>query len=346
MDDNTVLAISDLQKLHGSRSILDGVSFSLNKGQVGVLLGPSGSGKSTILRCINGLETFQRGAIRIAKTPGLSDKQTPAERTQALSIIRQHVGMVFQQFNLFPHFSVIENVIEAPIRVLRKSHAEAREIGKKLLDRVGLGDRLDARPVQLSGGQQQRVAIARTLAMKPDLILFDEPTSALDPQMTAEVLSVMTDLALEGQTMLVVTHAMRGEGIVSTIGSAATYKEVMEQPDKISKNVLQSGLDAGSAFEILSVDIAYIDVGDNVGARLQADQAEADLRRARAEAEIRRAQAVAREQQMIADVQENRAKVVLAESEIPRAIANAFREGRIRDLLKSVADIPPTNGIS
>lgn len=202
-----MLTITGLIKRHGQREILRGVSLQLAKGSVGVLIGPSGSGKSTVLRCVNGLEVFQGGAIRVEALE-LAATQSHHERQSRLHQIRCRVGMVFQQFNLFPHLSVLGNVIEAPVHVLQKSRDAAVAEARSLLDRVGLGDRLEAMPHHLSGGQQQRVAIARALAMKPDLILFDEPTSALDPKMTGEVLAVMTDLAKEGQTMLVVTHAM------------------------------------------------------------------------------------------------------------------------------------------
>ena len=202
-----MLTISQLVKRHAEREVLRGVSLELAPGTVGVLIGPSGSGKSTLLRCVNGLETFQGGQISVAGGR-LSAELPHAERQRALTAIRRRVGMVFQQFNLFPHMTVLGNVIEAPQHVLGVPRDQAVLEARRLLDRVGLGDRLESLPSQLSGGQQQRVAIARALAMRPELILFDEPTSALDPQMTAEVLAVMTDLARQGQTMLVVTHAM------------------------------------------------------------------------------------------------------------------------------------------
>jgi ABC-type polar amino acid transport system ATPase subunit len=202
-----MLTISKLVKRHGEREVLRGVDLVLDRARVGVLIGPSGSGKSTVLRCINGLEVFQGGEISVAGKQMLAT-HAHHERQENLHHVRCRVGMVFQQFNLFPHLSVVENVIEAPLMVLRKPRDQAMTEAKALLARVGLGDRLDSMPHQLSGGQQQRVAIARALAMRPEMVLFDEPTSALDPKMTAEVLDVMTDLAAEGQTMLVVTHAM------------------------------------------------------------------------------------------------------------------------------------------
>ena len=202
-----MLIITQLVKRFRDREVLCGVSLALESAQVGVLIGPSGSGKSTILRCINGLESFDAGEIAVAGGR-LTGELTSGERQRRLAQIRRRVGMVFQQFNLFPHKTVLENVIEAPLHVLNMARDEALAEGKKLLDRVGLADRLDSSPAQLSGGQQQRVAIARALAMKPELVLFDEPTSALDPKMTGEVLAVMADLARQGETMLVVTHAM------------------------------------------------------------------------------------------------------------------------------------------
>jgi ABC-type polar amino acid transport system ATPase subunit len=182
------------------------VSLQVKRGEVAAVLGPSGGGKSTLLRTINGLETFDHGEIRV-DTVTMRPTAGPA-RELALRQIRQRVGMVFQQFHLFPHRTVLQNVTEAPIHVLGQSRDQAEAHARQLLDRVGLGDRLSAMPHQLSGGQQQRVAIARALALNPQAILFDEPTSALDPRMTAEVIQVMVDLAREGQTMIVVTHAM------------------------------------------------------------------------------------------------------------------------------------------
>ncbi|HEY2250632.1 MAG TPA: amino acid ABC transporter ATP-binding protein [Planctomycetaceae bacterium] len=202
-----MLTITQLVKRFRDREVLRGASLTLDSGKVGVLIGPSGSGKSTLLRCINGLEAFDGGEIAVAGGR-LSGNSPHGDRQKQLSAIRRHVGMVFQQFNLFPHLSVLGNIIEAPIHVLKMSRESAVAEARKLLDRVGLGDRLESYPSQLSGGQQQRVAIARALAMKPSLILFDEPTSALDPKMTGEVLAVMADLARQGETMLVVTHAM------------------------------------------------------------------------------------------------------------------------------------------
>ena len=229
-----MLTVSQLTKRHGAAEILRGASLELPRAGVGVLIGPSGSGKSTLLRCVNGLEAFQAGVIDVAGIR-LDSTSPPAQRRDALARIRLHVGMVFQQFNLFPHLTALENVVEAPIHVLRKSRDAAVADARALLDRVGLAQKLDALPHQLSGGQQQRVAIARSLAMRPDLVLFDEPTSALDPRMTGEVLSVMTDLAKAGQTMLVVTHAMQFARRVATIVNVLSEGRVVESgpPDQI-----------------------------------------------------------------------------------------------------------------
>jgi ABC-type polar amino acid transport system ATPase subunit len=202
-----MIDVSELVKDHGALRVLDGICLGVGPGEVAAIIGPSGGGKSTFLRCLNGLERFQSGRVEI---DGLALDATIPDRAREpiLLQIRRRLGMVFQQFNLFPHRNVLENVTEAPIHVLGLPRDEAEARARALLDRVGLGDKLCAWPQQLSGGQQQRVAIARTLAMDPRAILFDEPTSALDPRMTAEVLAVMTDLARDGQTMIVVTHAM------------------------------------------------------------------------------------------------------------------------------------------
>jgi len=201
-----MITLTDIHKRYGQTEVLCGISLTVQRGEVCVLLGPSGGGKSTLLRTINGLEQFDRGRIDVA---GISlGPQSDPSRVAALAQIRRRVGMVFQQFNLFPHRTVLENVIEAPIHVLQQSRDKAIAEARTLLERVGLSEKQNAVPASLSGGQQQRVAIARALAMRPDAILFDEPTSALDPRMTGEVTSVISDLARDGQTMIVVTHAM------------------------------------------------------------------------------------------------------------------------------------------
>ncbi|HLW66494.1 MAG TPA: amino acid ABC transporter ATP-binding protein [Gemmataceae bacterium] len=198
-----MIQVSGLCKNHGSLAVLKGVCMSVQRGEVAAIIGPSGGGKSTLLRCINGLERFQQGEIQVDNL-----KLSSRPDGEALRKLRQHVGMVFQQFHLFPHMTVLENVMCGPRLVLKQSRAQAEPEGVRLLERVGLKDKLHCKPEQLSGGQQQRVAIARALAVKPDAILFDEPTSALDPVMANEVLAVITDLAKHEQTMLVVTHAM------------------------------------------------------------------------------------------------------------------------------------------
>jgi polar amino acid transport system ATP-binding protein len=181
--------------------VLKGVSLNVEAGQVVCLIGPSGSGKSTLLRCINGLEMHDAGTITV-------DGNAVDARSKHIHDLRMQVGMVFQRFNLWPHRTALENVCEGPVFVKKEGRVQAREKARHLLDKVGLGHRMDAYPSELSGGQQQRVAIARALAMEPKAILFDEPTSALDPELVGEVLNVMRQLAYDGMTMIVVTHEM------------------------------------------------------------------------------------------------------------------------------------------
>jgi polar amino acid transport system ATP-binding protein len=202
-----MISVQGLVKKHGDTEVLKGISLDVPKGQVDAILGPSGGGKSTFLRCLNGLEPFQGGQVRVGTHTLTAD--THARRdADLLQNVRKTVGFVFQQFNLFPHLTVMQNLIEAPMHVLGEPREQAMARAATLLERVGLGRKMDAWPKDLSGGQQQRVAIARTLVMRPEVILFDEPTSALDPVMAGEVLKVMADLAAEGQTMIVVTHSM------------------------------------------------------------------------------------------------------------------------------------------
>jgi polar amino acid transport system ATP-binding protein len=202
-----MIDVTDLRKRHDTLEVLRGISLSIPSGEVAAIIGPSGGGKSTFLRCLNGLETFDTGRIEIDGLAVTAETEA-AERRRINRLICRRVGMVFQSFNLFPHRTVLQNVTEAPIHVLGLSRDVAEERARRLLSRVGLLDKLNAMPRQLSGGQQQRVAIARALAMEPRVMLFDEPTSALDPRMTAEVLSVISDLMGDGLTMVVVTHAM------------------------------------------------------------------------------------------------------------------------------------------
>jgi polar amino acid transport system ATP-binding protein len=191
-----------VRKSFGANEVLKGVSLEVAKGDVVAIIGRSGSGKSTLLRCINGLETYQSGAI-------LADGIEVGGLKANLRELRRHVGMVFQQFNLFPHLSAAENVMLAPTVVNKTSKKEARELAAEMLAKVGLSEKLDAYPNQLSGGQQQRVAIARSLAMRPKVLLCDEITSALDPELVNEVLKVVEQLARDGMTLMLVTHEMR-----------------------------------------------------------------------------------------------------------------------------------------
>lgn len=227
-----LIAAIDVHKRFKSLEVLKGVELYVKKGEVVVLIGPSGSGKSTLLRCINQLETIQGGDIQFE---GKSIARGPVD----VNKMRQRIGMVFQHFNLFPHLTVLDNITLGPRRLRKLPAAEAVALGEQLLDRVGLSDKRDAYPNQLSGGQKQRIAIARALAMEPDVMLFDEPTSALDPEMVGEVLEVMKDLARDGMTMIIVTHEMgfarevaqkvvfMADGIIQESGTPA---RLFEQP--------------------------------------------------------------------------------------------------------------------
>ncbi|WP_010532828.1 amino acid ABC transporter ATP-binding protein [Brachybacterium squillarum] len=209
-----LISIEGVHKAFGELHVLRDCDLTVHSGEVAVLIGPSGSGKSTLLRCINQLEEPTAGKVRIdGVTQGYAEQELPDGRWQKLApkdIARQRsrIGMVFQRFDLFPHMTALENVMEAPVQVLGRPKAEARLRAQELLERVGLADRAGHFPSELSGGQQQRVAIARALAMDPELMLFDEPTSALDPELVAEVLAVLKELAEGGMTMVVVTHEM------------------------------------------------------------------------------------------------------------------------------------------
>ncbi|MGB0507584.1 MULTISPECIES: ABC transporter ATP-binding protein [Roseobacteraceae] len=203
----TVLKAEDIHKSFGHLEVLKGISLEANKHDVISILGSSGSGKSTFLRCLNFLETPTSGKVTVQGEEVIVRNGKP-QNARHIESIRSRLGMVFQQFNLWTHRTVLENVMEGPIQVKRVAKAEARDKAEALLKRVGLEDRMQMYPSQLSGGQQQRVAIARALAMEPDAILFDEPTSALDPELVGEVLKVMQSLAAEGRTMIVVTHEM------------------------------------------------------------------------------------------------------------------------------------------
>jgi polar amino acid transport system ATP-binding protein len=238
-----MIEVRDVVKSFGPLEVLKGVSFDVVQGEVAVIIGSSGSGKSTILRCINFLEEFQGGSITVNGKPvGYDMDGAGVRRPQDAATVakhRQRAGMVFQSFNLFPHKTVVENVMTGPVRAKGMARAEARSIAEALLDKVGLSSKLDAYPANLSGGQQQRVAIARALAMQPEVMLFDEVTSALDPELVGEVLHVVRDLAEEGMTMVLVTHEMHfarevGDRVLffdaGTIVEQGAPKDVLDNP--------------------------------------------------------------------------------------------------------------------
>ncbi|XOQ38048.1 MAG: ABC transporter domain-containing protein [Lactococcus sp.] len=223
--------ITDLHKSYGNNEVLKGITTRFNEGDVVCIIGPSGSGKSTFLRTLNGLEEITSGTV-IVDGYDLSNKKTN------LNQVRQEVGMVFQQFNLFPNMTVLDNITYAPLELKKLTKDEARTKALDLLKKVGLSDKADAMPESLSGGQKQRVAIARALAMDPDLMLFDEPTSALDPEMVGDVLEVMQELAKEGMTMLIVTHEM---GFARKVANRVIFTdggEILEDstPDQLFEN--------------------------------------------------------------------------------------------------------------
>lgn len=201
-----MIKIRNIHKRFGFNNILNGINLDIVKGQVVVILGPSGSGKTTFLRCLNALEVPEQGSIEFEDPPPLKVDFAEMQDKRDILALRRKSGMVFQQYNLFPHKTALENVMEAPVQVQKKSINEARFQASELLEKVGLADKADLYPYQLSGGQQQRVGIARALALQPELMLFDEPTSALDPELVQDVLNTMKELANEGRTMVVVTH--------------------------------------------------------------------------------------------------------------------------------------------
>ena len=223
--------VTDLHKSYGNNEVLKGITTRFNEGDVVCIIGPSGSGKSTFLRTLNGLEEITSGTV-IVDGYDLTNKKTN------LNQVRQEVGMVFQQFNLFPNMSVIDNITYAPLELKKMTKDEAHSKALDLLEKVGLSDKADAMPESLSGGQKQRVAIARALAMDPDIMLFDEPTSALDPEMVGDVLEVMQELAKEGMTMLIVTHEM---GFARKVANRVIFTdggEILEDstPDQVFEN--------------------------------------------------------------------------------------------------------------
>jgi ABC-type polar amino acid transport system ATPase subunit len=230
-----IVSFNGVTKYYGEFQALSDVTLSVAKREVVVLIGASGSGKSTLIRCVNGLEAYQRGSLVVDGFPMPTAEERELSGERELNRFRRGVGMVFQQFNLFPHKTVLDNIAVAPIRVRRKSRDEAESTALRLLDRVGLRDQARKYPNQLSGGQQQRVAIARSLAMEPHLMLFDEPTSALDPEMVGEVLDVMRELGSEGMTMMIVTHEM---GFAREVADRVIYMDrgsIVEvgKPDQI-----------------------------------------------------------------------------------------------------------------
>jgi len=229
-----IVHLQKVNKHFGSLHVLKDIDLSVSPGEVVVIIGASGSGKSTLIRCINGLEEFQKGHLQVDG----KELRPHGKATKALQKIRTEVGMVFQQFNLFPHLSVLDNVTLAPMKVRGWSREDATDTAERLLDRVGISDQASKFPSQLSGGQQQRVALARALAMEPRLMLFDEPTSALDPEMIGEVLDAMRELAREGMTMLIVTHEM---GFAREVADRVIYihhGEIAEEgpPEQIFDN--------------------------------------------------------------------------------------------------------------
>jgi polar amino acid transport system ATP-binding protein len=223
--DDLMVQAERVYKSFGSLEVLRGIDLEVRLGEVACVIGPSGSGKSTFLRCINHLEKVNAGRIWVdGKLVGYRERggKLHEMREREVAAQRQAIGMVFQRFNLFPHMTALENVMEAPLRVRRESRATVRDRARAQLDRVGLSDKTDAYPNQLSGGQQQRVAIARALAMQPKLMLFDEPTSALDPELVGEVLDAMKGLARDGMTMIVVTHEI---GFAREVGDSLIFMD-------------------------------------------------------------------------------------------------------------------------
>ena len=254
MEEKSIISIQNLTKSYGATSVLKGVNLEVKKGEVVAIIGPSGSGKSTMLRCINAMEKITGGDIFFNGKSIVGTKNLPE--------LRKDVGMVFQHFNLFPHMTVLKNVMYAPVAVRKEPKDHAQQYAMKLLKKVGMYDKMDVYPTTLSGGQQQRVAIARALAMKPEILLFDEPTSALDPEMVGEVLTVMKQLARTGMTMIVVTHEM---GFAREVANKVAFMDegvVMEDLDPVFAIMLGMG-DRGFARAVRSEkaeDLALFDL--------------------------------------------------------------------------------------
>ena len=245
--DRPLVRVSHVSKFYGDFQALDDVSLDIHRGEVVAVIGASGSGKSTLCRTINRLETIQEGTIEI-------DGELLPEEGRELTRLRAEVGMVFQSFNLFPHRTVLDNIILAPMRVRRQPRAQAQERARELLERVGLADQAFKRPPQLSGGQAQRVAIARALAMDPKIMLFDEPTSALDPEMINEVLDVMKSLAAEGMTMLVVTHEM---GFARSVADRVVFMDAGQIVEEAPPAEFFSAPDSERARDFLSKILSH-----------------------------------------------------------------------------------------
>jgi ABC-type polar amino acid transport system ATPase subunit len=247
MSEDPIIVIRDLHKSYGATPVLRGCSMEIQRGEVVVVCGPSGSGKSTLIKCINGLEKYQSGSIRV-------DGVEVGAKGTDLPRLRARVGMVFQHFELYPHMSVLDNIALAQIHVLKRSRSAANERARELIARVGLSGKEDAMPADLSGGQQQRVAIARALALDPEAILFDEPTSALDPEMIHEVLQVMTGLAADGMTMVVVTHEM---GFARRVADRVVFMDAGEIAEDASSDDFFTAPKTKRAADFLSKILAH-----------------------------------------------------------------------------------------
>jgi glutamate/aspartate transport system ATP-binding protein len=247
MTEEPMIVLDKVSKSYGSMVVLRDCTMSIKRGEVVVVCGPSGSGKSTLIKCINGLEPYQSGSIRVE---GIE----VGARATNLPALRTRIGMVFQHFELYPHMSALDNIVLAQVHALKRARDEAETRARRLLDRVGLSQRADARPANLSGGQQQRVAIARALALDPKAMLFDEPTSALDPEMISEVLDVMVELAGEGMTMIVVTHEM---GFARSVADRIVFMDRSEIVEDTPTDQFFSAPKSPRAQEFLSKVLAH-----------------------------------------------------------------------------------------